>query len=149
MTMVFLIIKVLKVFVGDGRGGFRSQDTSQSSPHNCGFYFCGDQSGDGGRCVFRYQKTMHYYFFNCGENVDGDERGGYMSHTRYYPSHNIDGNGRFLGCSISYCPVDKSVHGDERGINRSQTIQLLSHNHGGQSSTPTGPDNMLFLGEGE
>ena len=90
----------LETSVGDGRCGLRSQETSQYSPRNFEFYCCGDQSGDGGRSGLRSQNTIHSYFINCGASVDGYGRGGYMSYTSHSPSHNIGGNGRFLGCSI-------------------------------------------------
>ena len=134
----------LETSVGDGRGGFRYQETIQYSPGNFEFYCCGDQSGDGGRSGLRSQNTIHSYFINCGANVDCDGRGGYMSHTSHSPSHNIGGDGRFLGCSIYSCPVHESVHGDERGGHRSQTSHLLSHNHGEQCIAPTGSPQYDF-----
>ena len=55
---------------GDGRRGFRSQDTRQSSSFNIGFYRCGDQSGDDGRGGYRYQETSNSSSRNHGSRVD-------------------------------------------------------------------------------
>ena len=52
----------LGLSTGDGRGGYRSQDTIHYSSHNIGFYHIGDQSGDYGIGGYRFQETIHYYY---------------------------------------------------------------------------------------
>ena len=69
----------------------------------------GDRSGDYGRHGFRPQDTSHYYFHNNGKGVGGDGRGGYRSHSGFFPYHNPGEIGKFLGIY---------VHGDERILNR-------------------------------
>ena len=49
---------VIWLYEGDGRGGFRSQETSFSSSCNLGFFY-GDQSVDDGRYIYLYQETSH------------------------------------------------------------------------------------------
>ena len=50
----------LGVSAGDGRRGFRSQDTSHSSSCNREFYLRGDKNGDGVRGGYISQDTSHY-----------------------------------------------------------------------------------------
>ena len=117
--------------------------TSHSPPHNPGergiflglsvasHYFDesfhsderGDHSGYDGRREFRSQDTSHYSFHNYGESFDGDDRGGYMSHTIHSPSHNPGSLSRLLGFYVS---------GDDRGGHMFHNIQFHSHNYGGQ-----------------
>ena len=63
----------------DGRRGYRSQDTIQSSYINHLVYRRVDKSGDDGRGGYRSQETSHYLSHNCGSSVDVDGRGGYRS----------------------------------------------------------------------
>ena len=91
----------LGVYLGDERGGYRSQDTSHYSSCNSGFYRCGDQSGDTGRGVYWYQDTSHSSSHNLGASVDGYGRGGYRSQIINFTSH-------------------KTCCDDRRGIFRSQ-----------------------------
>ena len=76
----------------------------------------GDNSGYGGRGIFRSQYTRHYSFHNCVEFFYSDGRSGDRFHTSQSPSHNPGGCGRFLVLSVPSRPV-KKVHGDERGDN--------------------------------
>ena len=65
----------------------------------------GDLSGGNGRGGFRYQETIHYYFISHEESVDGDGKGGYRYHTRHYTSHNLCGDeirGRFRSQETRY-----------------------------------------------
>ena len=60
MTMVSLMMENIWVSAGDGRRGFRSQETSRSSYHNNGFYCCGDQSGDNEIGRYRSEETIRF-----------------------------------------------------------------------------------------
>ena len=54
-----------------------------------------DSRGDDGRRGIRSQDTIHYYFHDSGESVDGDGRSGYRSQTSPYPST--------IQASLLYC----------------------------------------------
>ena len=91
---------------------------------NRGFYHGGYQSGENGRGGYRSKDTSHYSSLNHVARVYIRGRGGYSYHNSHYSSHIPGGHGRFLGFSFYSHPVEENVHGDKivgysgRGYNR-------------------------------
>ena len=122
---------IIVVSAGDGRLGFRSQDTSHSSSRNCGVYCHGGRSGDDGRVGYMSQDTSHSFYFNFVSSVYVDGGGVYRSQTSQFTSHNPGGRGIFLGLSFSSCTIDEKFHGNWRVGYRSNANHSPSHNLGG------------------
>ena len=100
----------LEVSDGDGICGHKYFDTIHSYSLNRGFYHISDN----GRGGYRSQDTSHYYSRNCGARVDVEGRGRYRYHISHYSSHKPGCHGVLLSSSVSSYPVEKNVHGDER-----------------------------------
>ena len=72
------------------------------------------------RVRFRSQETSHYYYYNLGERVHVERRGGYRSPTGHYSPPNQGELGRLLTF------IGDTVGGDRRVGYRPQTSQYSS-----------------------
>ena len=92
--------------IDDVRGLSLFQETGHYSyRNNVVFSF-----GENGRGGYRSLDTSHSSSRNHGARVDVSGRGGDSYHTRNYSSHNLGGRGRLWILKIYYFPVDNNVH---------------------------------------